>query len=196
MISFISGELVCKNENSVVIDNGGVGFEIFVSTNTLSSIGFNGENVKVFTYLNVKEDEMSLYGFLTTEEKALFLKLISVSGIGPKMALGILSGLSLSDLTIAIKKEDIKLLSSIKGLGKKTAERLALELKDKIDIVGFSAEPLETIETDEGMVEEAADALIALGINKNEAYRLAKLNSRDAKTTEDIIRKAFQNLNS
>ena len=195
MISFISGELVCKNENSVVIDNGGVGFEIFVSTNTLSSIGFNGENVKVFTYLNVKEDEMSLYGFLTTEEKALFLKLISVSGIGPKMALGILSGLSLSDLTIAIKKEDIKLLSSIKGLGKKTAERLALELKDKIDIVGFSAEPLETIETDEGMVEEAADALIALGINKNEAYRLAKLNSRDAKTTEDIIRKAFQNLN-
>ena len=196
MISFISGELVCKNENSVVIDNGGVGFEIFVSTNTLSSIGFNGENVKVFTYLNVKEDEMSLYGFLTTEEKALFLKLISVSGIGPKMALGILSGLSLSDLTIAIKKEDIKLLSSIKGLGKKTAERLALELKDKIDIVGFSAEPLETIEADEGMVEEAADALIALGINKNEAYRLAKLNSRDSKTTEDIIRKAFQNLNS
>ena len=133
MINFIYGEIASKNENSVVLDHNGIGFEIFVSTSTLSLIGQIGEMARVFTYMNVKEDELSLYGFLSIEEKNMFLKIINVSGIGPKMALQILSGLSLSDLAVAIKNEDIKLLSTIKGLGKKTAERLALELKDKID---------------------------------------------------------------
>ena len=133
MINFVTGEIVAKNENSVVLDYNGMGFEIFVSTTSLVSMGQIGDNARLFTYMNVKEDEISLFGFLTLEEKNMFLKLITVSGVGPKMALGILSGLSLSDLAVAIKGEDIKLLSTIKGLGKKTAERLVLELKDKID---------------------------------------------------------------
>ena len=132
MINFVTGEIAAKNENSVVLDYNGMGFEIFVSTTSLVSMGQIGDNARLFTYMNVKEDEISLYGFLTLEEKNMFLKLITVSGVGPKMALGILSGLSLSDLAVAIKGEDIKLLSTIKGLGKKTAERLVLELKDKI----------------------------------------------------------------
>ncbi|MCI5797434.1 MAG: Holliday junction branch migration protein RuvA [Firmicutes bacterium] len=195
MINFISGEIVAKNENSLVLDHNGIGFEVFVSTSTLASAGQLGEMARIFTYMNVKEDEISLYGFLTMEEKNMFLKIINVSGIGPKMALIILSGLSLSDLAVAIKNEDIKLLSTIKGLGKKTAERLALELKDKIDLIGFATSETIVEDVNVDMVDEAMEALIALGINKNEAYRLAKLNAVGAQSTEDIIRKTFQNLN-
>ena len=195
MINFIYGEIASKNENSVVLDHNGIGFEIFVSTSTLSLIGKIGEMARVFTYMNVKEDELSLYGFLSIEEKNMFLKIINVSGISPKMALQILSGLSLSDLAVAIKNEDIKLLSTIKGLGKKTAERLALELKDKIDLIGFAVQDALVEDVNVDMVDEAMQALIALGINKNEAYRLAKLNAVGAESTEDIIRKTFQNLN-
>lgn len=195
MINFISGEIVAKNENSLVLDHNGIGFEVFVSTSTLASAGQLGEMARIFTYMNVKEDEISLYGFLTMEEKNMFLKIINVSGIGPKMALTILSGLSLSDLAVAIKNEDIKLLSTIKGLGKKTAERLALELKDKIDLIGFATSETIVEDVNIDMVDEAMEALIALGINKNEAYRLAKLNAVGAQSTEDIIRKTFQNLN-
>ncbi len=195
MINFISGEIVAKNENSLVLDHNGIGFEVFVSTSTLASAGQLGEMARIFTYMNVKEDEISLYGFLTMEEKNMFLKIINVSGIGPKMALTILSGLSLSDLAVAIKNEDIKLLSTIKGLGKKTAERLALELKDKIDLIGFATSETIVEDVNVDMVDEAMEALIALGINKNEAYRLAKLNAVGAQSTEDIIRKTFQNLN-
>ena len=195
MINFIYGEIASKNENSVVLDHNGIGFEIFVSTSTLSLIGQIGEMARVFTYMNVKEDELSLYGFLKKKKKNMFLKIINVSGIGPKMALQILSGLSLSDLAVAIKNEDIKLLSTIKGLGKKTAERLALELKDKIDLIGFAVQDTLVEDVNVDMVDEAMQALIALGINKNEAYRLAKLNAVGAQSTEDIIRKTFQNLN-
>ena len=196
MINFIMGEIVAKNENSIVLDHNGIGFEIFVSTSTIALVGQIGDLAKIFTFMNVKEDEISLYGFLSMEEKDMFLKIITVSGIGPKMALSILSGLSLSDLAVAIKNEDIKLLSTIKGLGKKTAERLALELKDKIDIIGFSTVETNIEEINVDMVDEAMQALIALGINKNEAYRLAKLNAVGATSTEEIIRKTFQNLNA
>lgn len=195
MINFIYGEIVAKNDNSLVIDHNDLGFEVFVSTSTLSMVGQIGEMAKIFTFMNVKEDEISLYGFLSMEEKNMFLKIINVSGIGPKMALTILSGLTLSDLAVAIKNEDIKLLSTIKGLGKKTAERLALELKDKIDLVGFTTQENVVEEINVDMVDEAMQALIALGINKNEAYRLAKLNAIGAESTEEIIRKTFQNLN-
>ena len=194
-ISTFIGEIEEKTENSLILNCNDMGFEVFVSTNTIVNAGNLGEIAKLFTYLNVKEDEMSLYGFLTKEEKNMFLKLITVSGVGPKLALTVLSGLTLSDLSIAIKSEDIKLLSTIKGLGKKTAERIALELKDKVDVLGCYEETSQP-EININMVDEATDALVALGLNKNEAYRLAKLNAVDSETTEDIIRKAFQNLNA
>jgi len=195
MINFIIGEIEDKTENSLIINSNNMGFEIFASTNTIVCSGNIGENVKIYTYLHVKEDELSLYGFLTKEEKNMFLKLITVSGVGPKLALTVLSGLTLSELSVAIKSEDIKLLSTIKGLGKKTAERISLELKDKINILGFAKADNE-VEINVNMVDEATEALVALGLNKNEAYRLAKLNAPNSETTEDIIRKAFQNLNA
>ena len=193
MFNYIIGEIVLKSENSVVVENNSVGFEIFVSQSTLLSLPSIGSVAKIYTYLNVREDEMSLFGFSTLEEKEMFLKLISVSGIGPKVALSIVSGIRLSDLSIAIKTEDIKVLSTIKGLGKKTAERIVLELKDKISVIGFSEENVPML--NESAIDEATEALVALGINKNEAYRLARENARENDKAEEIITRAFQNLN-
>jgi len=198
MYNYITGEVASKTEGLVVLENNGIGYEIHASMTTIDALPCIGEVGKVYTFLNVREDEMSLYGFATTEEKNMFLKLTEVSGIGPKGALSILSGIRLSDLAVAIKTEDLKLLSTIKGIGKKTAERIILELKDKVDLIGYGIVKSQTEEECVNMsaIDEATEALISLGINKNEAYRLARENSKDSKTAEDIVRKTFQNLNA
>lgn len=195
MINFIIGEIVLKTENSIVLETNGIGYEIFVSSTTLSSLPSVSSTAKIFAFLHVKEDGICLYGFASQEEKDLFLKLIEVSGVGPKVALSILSGIRLSDLCVAIKTGDIKILSTIKGLGRKTAERIVLELKDKISVVGFENQQNEVSSIDENIIDEATEALIALGVNKNEAYRLARENSKGSENAEDIIRKTFQNFN-
>lgn len=197
MYNYISGEIVNKNEGIVVIENNGIGYEIRVSMTTLDALPCNGGIGKVYTFLNVREDEMSLYGFATIDEKNMFLKLTEVSGIGPKVALSILSGIRLSDLAVAIKTEDFKLLSTVKGIGKKTAERIVLELKDKIDLIGYSLDNREEEKClNSSAIDEATEALISLGVNKNEAYRLARENAKNNDKAEDIVRKVFQNLNS
>lgn len=193
MISFLVGVIEEKRENLVVIDVNGVGFEVNVSNNTLVSLPFEGESAKIYTYLAVREDGISLFGFSSVEERNLFNKLITVSGVGPKLAITILSGLSLSDLTVAITKEDTKLLSKIKGLGKKTAERLCLELKDKLDVLTFGNEEASfDTNYDEDAVQMATDTLISLGISKNEAYMLARANAANNATAEEIISKSLR----
>ena len=196
MINYLVGEIVLKSENLVVLEVNGIGYELNVSMFTLDNLPQTGSVSRVYTYMHVREDEISLFGFSSIDEKNVFLKLISVSGIGPKVALAILSGIKLSDLMVAIKTGDVKLLSTVKGLGKKTAERIVLELKDKISVVGFDSEVAGENIANESIIDEATEALIALGVNKNEAYRLARENSLNCETTEDIIRKAFQNLSN
>lgn len=198
MYNYIIGEIAGKSEGLVVIENSGIGYEIHVSMNTLDSLPCNGEIGRVYTILNVREDEMSLYGFATLEEKDMFLKLTSVSGVGPKVGLSILSGIRLSDLAVAIKMEDVKLLSTIKGIGKKTAERMVLELKDKIDLVGYAlSENQEDAEcVNSSAIDEATEVLISLGVSKNDAYRMARENAKGNDGAEDIVRKAFQNLSN
>ncbi|MBO5022070.1 MAG: Holliday junction branch migration protein RuvA [Clostridia bacterium] len=193
MISFLKGIIEDKQENLLQIDVNGVGYELCVSTNTLSSLPMQGNAVKVLTYMAVREDGVSLYGFSSQEEKELFSKLITVSGIGPKLAISILSGMSLADLTLAIIKEDLKLLSKIKGLGKKTAERLCLELKDKLSVLGDNSNDATfQSEFDEDAVQMATDTLISLGINKNDAYMLARSYASKDATAEEIISKALR----
>lgn len=191
MISFLIGTIEDKQENSLLLDVGGVGFEMSISSNTFSALPMVGESVKVLTYMSVREDDISLYGFSSKEEKDLFVKLISVSGIGPKVAISILSGLTLNALSIAIANKDVKMLSKIKGLGAKTAERICVELKDKV-----SAFPLidqtQSEDYDESAVQMATDTLIALGINKSEAYMLARSNAGDNATAEEIIAKSLR----
>ncbi len=192
MISFLVGVIEEKNENELILDVNGVGYSLQVSSNTLSSIPLAGETIKVYTYMAVREDSVSLFGFSTKEERELFYKLISVSGVGPKMAIAILSGMSLSDLILAIIQEDSKLLSRIKGLGKKTAERICLELKDKLDANMQSENQTFASDYNEDAVQMATDTLISLGINKNEAYMLARANAQNDATAEEIISKALR----
>lgn len=192
MISFLVGLIEEKNENKLELDVNGVGFEVNVSSNTLASLPMQGNNVKIYTYMAVREDDISLYGFSTIEERELFFKLISVSGIGPKMAIGILSGLSISDLTMAIIKADTKLLSKIKGLGKKTAERLCLELKDKLSVISSPDESVFNDEYDEDALQMAIDTLISLGINRNDAYMLARSYATKDATAEEIISESLR----
>lgn len=194
MISFIIGTLEEKSENGVVINCNGMGYEIQTSTATLSTLPLAGEECKIYTYLQVKEDGISLFGFTTVDERGLFYKLISVSGVGPKMAITILSGMNISDLIVSILKEDTTALSRIKGLGKKTAERICLELKDKLTPVGGVLIEDKILEIDENVLDDACEALISLGLSKNEALRLARQNANENSTAEEIIASVLRNM--
>ena len=197
MFSFISGILEEKGNNIAVIDSSGVGFEINVSDTTIFELPEVGQFAKIYTYMAVREDAINLYGFATREEKSAFLKLISVSGIGGKVAIAILSAMPVSNLVDAIISENIKLLSSIKGLGKKTAERLILELKNSLDdlqISMFRATPaaVTTINT---AAEEAIDTLIAMGLTRLDATQIVKNVAQPNDKAEDIIKNALRNMN-
>lgn len=194
MIAFITGTIEEKSENGVVINCNGMGYEVQTSTATLSSLPLVGEECKIYTYLQVKEDGISLFGFTTVDERELFYKLISVSGVGPKMAITVLSGMNISDLIVSILKEDTTALSRIKGLGKKTAERICLELKDKLTPVGGVLIDDNVIEINENVLDDACEALISLGISKNEALRLARQNANENSTAEEIITSVLRNM--
>lgn len=197
MISFLIGTIEEKRENLLVLNVNGVGYELIISNNTLASLPIEGETTKVLSYLQVSENTgVCLYGFATAEEKAMFLKLITVSGIGPKMAITILSGIKLSDLIVAIASEDSNLLSKIKGLGKKSAERICLELKDKISATSLNIQGAELLDSNynENALNDAVETLINLGVNKNEAYRLARSKATADTTAEEIILKVLREL--
>lgn len=197
MIAFLVGTIEQKYENTLIMDVNGVGYELLISNNTLVSLPMEGETAKILTYLQVSENVgVCLYGFANEEEKSMFLKLITVSGVGPKMAITILSGMKLSDLIIAIANEDSNLLSKIKGLGKKTAERICLELKDKISTGALPLIDGNDIATsyNENALNDAVETLISLGVNKNEAYRLARSKATADATAEEIILKCLRDL--
>ena len=194
MIAFITGTIEEKSENGVVINCNGMGYEVQTSTATLSSLPLVGEECKIYTYLQVKEDGISLFGFTTVDERELFYKLISVSGVGPKMAITVLSGMNISDLIVSILKEDTTALSRIKGLGKKTAERICLELKDKLTPVGGVLIDDNVIEINANVLDDACEALISLGLSKNEALRLARQNANENSTAEEIITSVLRNM--
>lgn len=191
MINFIEGKVVDKQDGYVVIENNQIGYEIFVSNFTQNKLPFENEMARLFTYMSVREDGITLYGFFSKEEKDMFLKLISVSGIGPKMAMGILSNISIVDLTNAIFRQDIKMLCTVKGLGKKTAERLLVELKDK---TLPTSTMVESEDVNMNYIDEATDALVSLGVGKNEAYRLARENAKKCSSVEEIITKVLRGM--
>lgn len=189
MIGYIKGKLLTANENVVILENNGIGYEITCSNQALSQI-LSNEGGEVFTYMAVREDGVSLYGFNSVDEKNMFLKLISVSGVGPKMGITILSNMNISDLAVKIATSDIKGLSSVKGLGKKTAERIILELREKVDAeskgetTALKQEQLELSKED----DDAIYGLISLGFSKAESVdAVKKAKEQGAKTIEQII---------
>lgn len=190
MYSYIIGVVTHKEEGKIALENNGIGYEINVSTSTLSALPLGGDVVRIFTYLVVREDEMSLYGFISNEEKNMFLLLTTVSGIGPKMALGILSEITIPNLMAAIASEDLRTLTKVKGLGKKTAERLILELKDKVnplEALSMGGSMAVEMPIDEQIFEDAVVTLTSLGISKNEAGRLVKQAYKPNMSIEDLI---------
>ena len=181
--------------NIAVINCNGVGFELNVSDTTIYELANVGELATIYTYMAVREDAITLFGFATREEKSAFLKLTSVSGIGGKMAIAILSAMPVADLINAIVTENIKLLSSIKGLGKKTAERLVVDLKNSFDDLQLSMLTPSNAPIINNAIEEAIDTLVAMGLTRFDATQIVKNVATQEDTAEDIIKKSLKNLN-
>lgn len=180
MIQFIRGELVSVEEDRILVDVGGVGYGIFMSGQAMGRLPQIGREVKIYTYLNVKEDAMQLFGFLTRDDLYVFKLLIGVNGIGPKGGQAILSVLSPDDLRFAVMANDVKAISAAPGIGKKTAEKLILELKDKLSIEdalehAVSSGP-QTLSADNfhEVSSEAIQALVALGYGNTDALKAVK----------------------
>ena len=196
MIGFISGRVINISDNLVLIENNGIGYEVACSAQAIKNFAINQDGA-VYTYLAVREDGMYLYGFSSLEEKSMFLKLITVSGVGPKMGITILSGMSLSDLALNIATQNVKALSSVKGLGKKTAERIILELREKI-----TQEGLDSIKKDDAtsqntteIDQDAIIALMGLGFTRAESISALKVATENgAKTIEQMITFALKNI--
>ena len=197
MYAFIEGEVCEKANGSLILLAGGVGWHLICSNNTLSAAPALGEKMRCYTFLSVREDAMELFGFATREEKELFLQLTSVSGVGPKTALGLLGAMPLRDLNLAILLGDVNALSRAPGIGKKTAQRIALELKDKITQADVSASAGALPDASGSpaaadSVSEAVEALIALGYSSTEARTAVSRVRSEADTPEDLIRLALR----
>lgn len=191
MYNYIEGIISEVADNYLVVDVGGIGYEIIVSSYCLNELGKIGKSAKIFTYLAVREDDMSLYGFYSKSEKAMFLRLISVSGIGPKLAISILGGISIDGLATSIISADTLSLNHIKGVGKKTAERIVLELKDKIG-KEFEISAAAMTNVTLAINEDAVLALMSLGYTKQEAsIAITKVKGENL-SIEQIIMQALK----
>ena len=188
MYAYISGTMADMQEGTVVVDNHGIGYEIGVSNTTLASLPSLGKTIKLFVYHSIKEDEEALYGFFSVAEKSMFCRLISVSGVGPKLALSVLSGISVQSLSTCILTGDVKTLAKIKGIGKKTAERIVLELKENVgeDSVLLTAATSGTVGQVQPLDNVCADAIQALetmGLSRSDVYEMVL---RARQTTDDV----------
>ncbi len=198
MIAFVKGSLTDVESDRVIIDVGGIGYNVFVSSYTMSRLPLEGNEVKLYTYLNVKEDLMQLYGFLSKDELRIFKLLIGVNGIGPKGGLGILSYLTPDDLRFAVMANDVKAISAAPGIGKKTAEKLILELKDKLGSIEPEEVPVSESVTgntpfSKEIQTDAVQALVALGYGSTEALRaVTNVMTEQEDSVEEILKKALK----
>lgn len=195
MIGFLRGRLIAKQPPSLVIDVGGVGYELEAPMSTFYGLAAVGADIHLFTHLVVREDAHILFGFATERERRLFRELLKVSNVGPKLALALLSGMSVENFLRCIEAQDADTLVRIPGVGRKTAERLLIEMKDRIKNLG-SMPGVTTlaggIEQPSGAQAEAFSALLALGYKPVEITRLLKSVDASVQTTEEIIRRALQ----
>ena len=201
MIAYLRGKVMGLTEETLVLDVNGVGYEIYCSGGAFRKIG-NSDTAEVYTYLQVKEDGITLFGFASLKEKELFLKVLSVQGVGPKLGIAILTGLSADEFTLAVQTADVKRLSAVKGLGKKTAEKIILELHGKIsaaEVINASGDDLTKQTQGEPTAklsateEDAVSALMGLGFTKTESVNaVKKARETGATDVEEIIMRALQ----
>lgn len=198
MFAYLKGSLEVKTKGYIVIDVGGIGYKVFMSETATQKLGEIGQIVKVHTYLRVREDDMSLYGFNTNEELRMFELLLSVSGIGAKSAINILSNITPSSFALAVITNNVEKIKTLPGIGPKSAQRIILELKDKIKTEENTQEIEEgTQEKEEQTNEkigEAISALQVLGYSKREIEKALEKVEKENLTVEDIIRKGLSNL--
>ncbi|MBA7561110.1 Holliday junction ATP-dependent DNA helicase RuvA [subsurface metagenome] len=188
MIASLYGKLESLGSDGAVINVGGIGFQVYMPTSTLSTLGAIGEEVKLHTYLHLREDNAALYGFASTDELGLFQNLISVSGLGPKLALAMLSAMNIERLTMAIATSSTDLLTEVPGIGKKMANRLILELKEKIGAGWITTPGVQLAEEH----AEVVAALTSLGYSVSEATRaVASLPSDSKLSLEDKVKLAL-----
>ena len=205
MIAYIKGEVAWIEEERIVLESGNIGYNIMMPASSFDTQDLVGKEVKIYTHLNVREDAMQLYGFLNLDELKSFRLLLGVNGIGPKAALGILSGLTTDELRFAVLSDDVKTISKAPGIGKKTAQKLILELKDKIDLEEVFETKQEHVRETEGKMEskeenaakkDAVDALTALGYSSTEALRAVRQTGvTQDMDVETILKLALKNMN-
>jgi Holliday junction DNA helicase RuvA len=198
MYEFLSGKIVRKDPTRLVLEVGGMGFELSIPVSTFHSLGKPGETVRVVTHFLVREDNHQLFGFATEEERAIFRLLLSVTGIGPKLSLAILSGIGTYELRKAIVEGSLPTLTAISGIGRKTAERLIVELREKILLLEPKSEAAVTVPStvDNRLIEDSLQALVSLGYRRADANRaLQKVLSERADPSfsiEDLIRASLK----
>ncbi len=198
MISYIIGNVTAVSDSHIILENNGIGYMITMPSSSIYAIGNMDGDVKVHTYMAVKEDDVSLYGFLTAAELEMFKMLITVSGVGPKGAIGILSAITVDELKMAIAAEDSKLIAAAKGVGSKTAQKIVVELKGKVGKDVFASQG--SLSASSGAfsgkrtaVHEAIDALEALGFSRSSSVRaIDQLGSLDGMTVSEIIGQALK----
>lgn len=195
MFSYFIGTVVKKTSSAIIMEVGGIGYEIAVSATALARLRMNAVE-KLYVHLNVREDGIYLFGFYSEEEKSMFLKLTSISGIGPKAAMSVLSGMELGALAASIVTGDFKTLSKLKGIGKKTAERIILELKEKVSAddvaTGFDTVMLPISESKDVM--DAVQGLHAIGFSEDAAIRAVKEVEKEASSFDELINLALKRM--
>ena len=198
MFSYLQGKLASKSPTQVVVDVGGIGYEVSIPLSTYGALPEQGQAVYLLTHVHIREDAHQIFGFATEDEKNLFRLLMTVSGIGPKMALTVLSGLEIVELKRAIIHEDLPVLTSVSGIGRKTAERIIVELREKIllDEKSTSKKPSEKSSPAEMLVQDALLVLVSLGYKKQNAQDAIKkaLSSSSSKkpSVEDLVRASLK----
>lgn len=196
MYAYIKGTLEEKSTDSIVVETAGIGYKIYVSEHTMAKLGEIGEKVKIYTHYHVREDNISLYGFMSNEELKMFELLLQVSGIGAKTAIAMLSNITPSKFALAIISNDLKTLTKIPGIGNKSAQRMVLELKDKLKTqTAIEDDEEETIPNDNSeSINEAGQALQILGYNKSEISKVFDKFDTHNLSTEDLIKEALKRL--
>ena len=199
MIGFLSGKILEKEANTVIVDVGGVGYEVTIPLSTFYELGDIGADVQLRIYTFVREDSLQLFGFKTARERDLYLKLISVQGIGAKSGITMLSGMSADEIVAAIRTDNIARLTSIPGVGRKTAERMVIELRDKISDLAMAASASASADgsvSDDSVFDDALSALVNLGYQRNAAEKALQQSTKEGTelSVQKLLRAALQKL--
>lgn len=197
MYSYLKGVLSDKFPTNIVVECNGVGYDLFVPLSTYDKLPQTGQEVKILVHYSFNEsDGVRLFGFYTEEEKQLFRQLINISKVGPKLALSVLSGLSVEDLIRAVQIGDVKLISTIHGIGKKSAERLVIELKDKVGDISTASSESDFSDADSVMINDAETALITIGYKRFEIRKIISklVKEKEYSTSEEITKAAIKAL--